>query len=214
MTVTSRGRAMDQNLKSLGEIQDFVIDAITRPTPLAELPELAARCASVTTGNARLTATEQLDIYREQFWLRHTGALEEDFTSVERLLGRDAFYELCAAYLEAHEPTSFTLRDLGDHFADFVSRTAPYSNDALLVDLCRIEGAFVEAFDAADAPPISAEKIASIPEDAWSNAILVLHPAVRLVSMRYAAHDLRIAARTTSATLRLWPRWMTSTPRS
>ena len=181
---------------SLPEIQDFVIGAITRPASLVDDTDFAALGKRVTTGNARLTATEQLDIYREQFWLRHTGALQEDFLSAERLLGEDAFFELCALYMKAHEPQSYTLRDLGDRFVDFVATTAPYKDDALLVDLCRIEWAFVEAFDAADAEPISAQKIASTPEEAWPNAVLVLHPALRLVALRHPAHDLRIAART------------------
>ncbi len=181
---------------SLPQIQDFVISAITRSAPLMEEPELCGRISDVTTGNERLSPVEQLDIYREQFWLRHTGALEDDFVSVARLLGKDAFFALCAAYIAAHPPQSFTLRDLGDRFADFVARTAPYKDDALLCDLCRVEWAFVEAFDAPDAATISAHKIAATPEEAWPNAVLLLHPAMRMLSLRYPAHDVRITART------------------
>ena len=185
--------------ESLPELQDFVVSALTRSSSLTGDLSLSERCKGVTTGNARLSPVEQLDIYREQFWLRHTGALEEDFVSVSRLLGKDAFFELCALYIKAHPPQSHTLRDLGDCFSDFVSRTAPYKDDALLGDLCRMEWAFVEAFDAPDAPPISAQKIAATPEDAWANAVLVLHPALRLVSLRYPAHELRITARTATS---------------
>lgn len=180
----------------LSQIQDFVAVALTKTSPLMTDLALAAQCNGVTTGNARLSPVEQLDIYREQFWLRHTGALEEDFVSVARLLGKDAFFELCASYIDAYPPQSHTLRDLGDRFCDFVQATSPYRDDPLVLDLCRIEWAFVEAFDAPDALPISAQKIASTPEDAWPNAVLVLHPALRLVELRYPAHELRITART------------------
>jgi hypothetical protein len=189
----------DHALTELPHIQDFVIAAITEPRPLMEHAAISSRAAAVTTGNERLSPVEQLDIYREQFWLRHTGALEEDFASVLRLLGRDAFHELCASYIEAHPPQSYTLRDLGDRFADFLEKHPRYQGDALLCDLARVEWAFVEAFDAPDAAPISAHTIASTPEEAWPNAVLKLHPAMRLLALRYPAHELRSTARTQSA---------------
>jgi len=186
----------DPVLTNLPHIQDFVISAITQADPLTKNPSLVASAKSVTTGNERLSPVEQLDIYREQFWLRHTGALEEDFVSVSRLLGADAFHELCALYIETLPPHSYTLRDLGDRFTTFVEAHPRYEKDALLHDLCRVEWAFVEAFDAADAAPIDVHKIASTPEEAWPNAILLLHPAVRLLALRHPAQELRITART------------------
>ena len=184
------------NLTALAQIQDFVVSAITKPVPVMDQPALVERSGAVTTGNERLSPAEQLDIYRQQFWIRHESALEEDFVSVARLLGDDAFTALCVSYIESCPPQSFTLRDLGDRLAEFVARTAPYRDDALLCDLCRVEWAFVEAFDAPDATPISAHKIAATPEDAWPGAKLTLHPALRLLALRYPAQDYRTAART------------------
>ncbi len=186
---------------ALPQIQDFVISAITKTSPLMGQLALAESTREVTTGNERLSPVEQLDIYREQFWLRHTGALEEDFVSVARLIGTDPFHTLCASYIKAHPPQSYTLRDLGDRFAEFVSCTTPYKDDALLCDLCHVEWAFVEAFDAPDAAPITAQKIAATPEEAWPNAVVALHPALRLLTLRYPAHDVRISARTSDGPL-------------
>ena len=45
----------------------------------------------MATGNARMTPCEQLDVYREQFFLRHVGSLREDFPTVEHLLGAESF---------------------------------------------------------------------------------------------------------------------------
>jgi hypothetical protein len=186
-------------MTDLATIQHFVVDAITREAPLATDEALARACDGVTTGNARLSPSDQLDIYREQFWLRHTGALEEDFTAVARLIGKDAFFELCAKYMKTCPPASFTLRDLGDRFADFVAETKPYADDALLCDIARVEWAFVEAFDAPDAPPLDPHKIAATPEDAWPGAVVAIHPALRLLALRHPAQELRIRARQTES---------------
>jgi hypothetical protein len=186
---------MNEPSNELGAIQRFVVDTITREAPLATDETHARACSDVTTGNARLSPADQLDIYREQFWLRHTGALEEDFTAIARLIGKDAFFELCAKYIKTHPPTSFTLRDLGDRFADFVMKTAPYKDDALLCDVARVEWAFVEAFDAPDSPPLDPHKIAATPEDAWPGAVVVIHPALRLLALTHPAQELRIRAR-------------------
>jgi hypothetical protein len=61
----------------------------------------------------RTTPVERLEIYREQFWLRHRSSLVEDFPGVSGILGRRAWAALIEGYLEAHPPHSYTLRDLG-----------------------------------------------------------------------------------------------------
>ncbi len=180
-------------MTALAEIQSFFAGAIRLPTRVSEQPSVPALTPRMIAGNARLGPTDQLEIYREQFWLRHVGALEEDFATILRLLGHDAFHVLAERYLDAYPPTSFSLRDLGAHLADFVAREAPYRDDPLLADCARIEWAFVEAFDAPDAAPIGPEVIASMPEDAWPDARLELHPGLQRVALGHPAHRYRAA---------------------
>ena len=52
----------------------------------------------------------------------------------------------------------------------FLKEAAPYGEDALLADCANVEWAFIEAFDAADAPPLDVSVLASIDEDAWDRA--------------------------------------------
>jgi hypothetical protein len=145
--------------------------------------------------NPRLSPYQQLDIYREQFWLRHIGALKEDFVSVHHLLGDEEFRVLCELYVEAHPPTSFTLRDLGARFGDFIEATEPYAKDDLLLDCARLEWAFVEAFDAPDAAPLDPQAIATAPEEAWGDARIVLHPSVQPLLLAHPAHLFRARVR-------------------
>jgi hypothetical protein len=177
----------------LSEVQEFMAEVLQKPRPLAEHAALAEATPRLIAGNARLSPVEQLDIYREQFWLRHTGALEEDYKTLLHVLGHEAFHSLCADYIETHPPDSFSLRDLGAKLPEFLRTTKPHAADALVVDLARYEWAFVDAFDAEGAPPLDTAAIAAASEDDWSRAKLELAPSVQLVHARYPVDELRAA---------------------
>ncbi len=179
----------------LSDLQERVVQAIQAPTPLAENAALAAEATRLCTGNARMSPVDQLDVYREQFWLRHVDALAEDFRSIEVLLGDDAWRTLCEAYLAAHPSRAYSLRHLGERFGEFVRREAPWRDDPLIGDLADLEWAFVDAWDAPDVPPLDATKIAAIAEDVWPAARLVFHPSFRAVRMGWPGHTFRAAAK-------------------
>jgi hypothetical protein len=179
----------------LDALQSSFAASIRRSVAVADQPGGPTLAGDIAAGNARLSPTAQLEVYREQFWLRHVGALEEDFVTLVHLLGHDRFHALAERYLEAHPPTAFSLRDLGADMGSFVASHPDYSGDPLLVDCARLEWAFVEAFDAADAPPLDAAALTSIPEDAWSGARLTLHPSVQRVALAHPTHDYRAAVR-------------------
>jgi hypothetical protein len=180
----------------LEEMQRFLADAVRRASPLGDDDAIAKAAARIATGNARLTPVGQVDVYREQFWLRHSASLLEDFPSVEHLLGGSAAWaELCRAFLSAHPPTAFSLRDLGSEMANFLATDPRYERDRLLADAARTEWAFIEAFDAADAPPLDATKLTTMPEEAWPSATLVLDPTMQRLALAYPAHLFRTDVR-------------------
>jgi hypothetical protein len=179
----------------LTDTQQFFARTIQKAIPVVEQVDAASMTPRLIAGNDRLSPTDQLEIYREQFWLRHVDALKEDFGTVAHILGDAAFQSLCEEYLAARPCAAFSLRDLGANLPSFVADVAPYSGDELLVDCARLEWAFIEAFDAADATPVAADAIVAVPEDAWSGARLRFHPALRLCLLRYPAHDFRAAVR-------------------
>ena len=177
----------------LNEVQEFMAEVLQKPRPLAEHAKLAEATPGLIAGNERLSPIEQLDIYREQFWLRHTGALEEDYKTLLQGLGHEAFHSMCADYIETHPPDSFSLRDLGAKLPAFLRATEPFAADALACDLAEYEWAFVDAFDAPDAPPLDTAAIAAATEDDWSRAKLELAPSVQLIRARYPVDELRAA---------------------
>jgi hypothetical protein len=186
-------------MSDLAALQRAMASVLRGPTSLAGLPEAVALADSIATGNERMSPVMQLDVYREQFLLRHLDVLRDDFRSLETLLGEDRFERLALSYLGDHPPSSFTLRDLGRELPRFVTETQPWSEDRLLADLARVEWAFVDAFDAADAPGLDAATIAAIDEDAWPLARIVLQPSVQRLALAHRAHDYRLAVRAAAA---------------
>jgi len=184
---------------SLASLQRALADVLRGATSVAADPESSALAEGIASGNERLTPAMQVDIYREQFFLRHLDVLREDFRSLAHLLGDDAFESLAKAYLQAFPPRSFTLRDLGKDLSGFVASVRPWADDTLLADLACVEWAFVEAFDAPSAPALDLASVANVPEEAWPAARVVLQPSVQRVSLRHAAHDYRLAIRNDEA---------------
>ena len=177
-------------MSRLAELQRLFGASIVREEPLGEgATELAA-------GSHTMSPAGQVEVYREQFWIRHVGCLVEDFPTLHALLGAEGFEALVAAYLRAHPPTKFRLRDLGEELPRFVAQTSPWAEDALLADVALVEWAFVDAFDAADAPPLDPASLGGVAEDAWPGARLTLHPSLQRLALGHPANDLRVAFRT------------------
>jgi hypothetical protein len=180
---------------TLAAAQALLSGALVRTTAVSQDPDVVRAAEAVVARGVRLSAVQQVEIYREQYWLRHVGAMQEDFATIHALLGDDAFRALCEDYFERYPPASFTLRDLGERLAEHVRIHEPWAKDPLLADCARLEWAFVEAFDAPDAPPLDAVAIAEAPEEAWGGARVVLHPSVQLVEMAHPAHAFRAAVK-------------------
>ena len=170
----------------LHDLQKTFAEALVVPTSIAEDAKWRSRGDTAFTGNDRVTPIGQLDIYREQFWIRHVNCLREDFPVLLALVGDEKFEAIVADYLAAFPPKKFQLRHLGENLADFL-------RDDLLADLARVEWAFIDAFDAPDAPPLDPTTIATITEDEWPNARLVLHPSLQLLRLAYPTNQMRDA---------------------
>jgi hypothetical protein len=150
------------------------------------------------TGNDRLSPVEQLEIYREQFFLRHTDSLVDDFPGLGGILGQAAWDELVWAYLATVAPASYDLGELGEGLPAFIAARASLEHRELLIDMATLEWHHVVVFSAPDHARLDPTKLASVPEDAWERVQLVTDPALRLQRLRYPVGTLRrklIAAR-------------------
>jgi len=175
----------------LTAIQEQVAKALRESRSLTKDPQWAAFASEHISGNDRLSPAEQLEIYREQFWLRHTSSLVEDFPGLGGILGQADWERLAEHYLREILPDSFTLRDLGSRLPEVIERADWLPHRALCLDMARLELAYIEVFDALDSPPLAPERLASVPEDRLGDTRLVIAPSVRLLSVRYPVADLR-----------------------
>jgi Putative DNA-binding domain len=186
---------------SLASMQRVLAELLREPRSLVDAAassppaEHADAARAIAAGNDRLSPVEQVDIYREQFFLRHVDSLRDDFRSLEHLLGAEGFVALAKAYLAAHPPRTFNLRDAGHALPRFVTEQAPWMDDALVSDLAKTEWAFIEAFDGPDAPPLDLAQVATVKEDEWPGARLVVHPSAQLLALSFPSTDYRVAAR-------------------
>jgi hypothetical protein len=187
---------------SLVELQHWVVKHLRSRRGLPQNEAVAREASDRLTGNDRSLPVDQLEVYREQFWLRHTASLVEDFPGVGGILGQREWEGLVEGYLEAHSPESWTLRELGRGFPGHVAANAALSHHALCTDMARLEWQFIELFDAADRPLLDFGKLATLPPHALETGQIILNPALSLLEVDYPVADLRqrlIAARSGSA---------------
>jgi hypothetical protein len=182
--------------RSLEGLQRFVLDSIRRSEAVTSDADVAGRAARILLPSKRgLSAASRLDVYREQYWLRHLANLNDDFPTLAWVVGATGFHDLARGYLETFPPRTWNLQRLGADVPAYVKATAPWHLDPLAVDASILDWAFMEAFDAADAGPLDLGALAGASEDAWMSARIALDPSLRLVSLGYPVHDLREAVR-------------------
>lgn len=179
-------------MSGLTELQHWLVRHLQSQRALPGNGLVRSEAADRLTGNERLAPVEQLEIYREQFWLRHTASLVEDFPGVGGVLGQADWERLVEGYLQAFTPSSWTLRELGRRFPEYVERASHLPHGKLCSDMARLEWYFIELFDAADCPPLDLAKLASLPPDVLETGHIVLSPTLRLLEVNYPVADLRM----------------------
>jgi hypothetical protein len=144
--------------------------------------------------NDRLTSFERLEIYNRQYWFRVLSALIEDFPGLRAVLGERRFDAMAKAYLIANPSRSFTLRDLGSRMESWLRKNPKWAgpNQALALDIARLEWADIEAFDGKAEEALRQEDLSNVD---GAKLKLTLQPYVRLLSFRYPVDDLLLEVR-------------------
>jgi Putative DNA-binding domain/NGO1945 C-terminal domain len=173
----------------LEQLQRFVVDAI-RGGASPDEPHHVRESAR------GMTPAERVEVYREQFRLRHLKNLADDYPTLAWAIGgADAFAALATDYLLAHPPRTWDLQRLGADMPPFVETHAKWGSRARACDAARLDWAFMEIFDAPDGPPFDTSVLANTPEDRWPEARIELLPALRVVAMQSPLQDVRDALR-------------------
>lgn len=137
----------------------------------------------VVRGDERMSAIERVEVYANMYFFRLLDALAEDFPALHAALGHERFHGLAADYLEAHPSEHPSLRQLGRRLSDFLASRAVAGVPRWLADLARFEWTLLEAFDAPDAVPLSAETLAALADDDWAGLRVRLSPSLRVLEL-------------------------------
>ena len=151
---------------------------------MLSLPECQASLrGAILAGKARpaqgFGSEAGLAVYRNAYRARLAGALRSNYPVLARLLGEEGFRALADDYARAIPSRHYSIRW---HGADL----ARHLGDGANADLARMEWALGIAFDAADAPPLDAAFLRTIPELEWASVPIALHPSVSVLRMSWA----------------------------
>jgi hypothetical protein len=134
-------------------------------------------------GSASVPVTTRLQIYAGAYRSRLAEALESNYPVLAKLLGESDFDALAADYIAAHDSPFFSIRYYGDALATFLATREEYAAAPVLAELAQWEWAMTSAFDAADAPPLTADALARFAPAQWAQLRFRWHPSVQRLTL-------------------------------
>jgi hypothetical protein len=132
-----------------------------------------------------LTAPERLGIYHGMYMLRMYDALAADYYALEHFLGDEGFRKLVRGYVDVYPSQYFSLNRLGDHLPRYIREHGRMAHREFCNDLATLELAVTNVYDGPETAPLSPERLAEVPEEAWEHAILEPVEAFCLLAFRY-----------------------------
>ncbi len=124
----------------------------------------------------------RFNVYRNNSAVSLTDALAANFPVTQALVGELFFAQMARSYMAEHPPPTPVLLDYGATFADFIAGFTPAQNVPFLPDVARLERFYCEAFNAADATALTADRLSDIPQEDLCRLRLHVHPSARLLS--------------------------------
>jgi Putative DNA-binding domain len=150
---------------------------------------------AIVTGPAGKAAVKRYNVYRNNVTVSLIDALAAVYPAVQRITGVEFFRAMARFHVRATPPTSPLLFEYGRDFPDFIetyeyARAIPW-----LADTARVERAWLDAYHAADAKPLSAKTLGSFPPERLAELVFVAHPATRIVRSRFSTVTIFAANR-------------------
>lgn len=135
---------------------------------------------------ARLSAEEQVEIYRNHYRFTLIDALKATFPVVEKLVGETFFAVMAWRFIGRHPPEGPVLFEYGRGLSAFIDECERVSSDLpYLADVARLEWALNAAYHADDADPMTLADLGAMPPDRVGRAVLTFHPSVDFVRSPY-----------------------------
>ena len=118
-------------------------------------------------------------VYRNTVMKGCIDALEANYPSVARLVGREWFRSVAALFVAAKPPQDSSLLSYGESFPDFLRDFEPAADLPYLPSVAHLDRFWTESHVAANAPTLDTSQLAALPPETLDTCRLVLHPAAR-----------------------------------
>ncbi|OBZ24396.1 DUF2063 domain-containing protein [Pseudomonas protegens] len=152
---------------------------------LGEQAQARAVLQDSLIGGPTLDVETGLAIYHNAYMARLQEVMGSDFPAIRHWLGDAEFQALTQAYIRQCPSRHFSLRWLGQGFAEFILGHLVPEQGAPLAELARLEWAFTLAFDAAEAQVLTVAAMAGLDVEQWPQLQLRLAPYVQWLDCRY-----------------------------
>ena len=133
----------------------------------------------------RIPAAARLRVYRHHVLTSLTAALAATFSTVRGVVGDDFFGGMARAYITGSPPTGPVLSEYGAGFPGFVGRWPAAAGLPYLADMARLDWALNRAYNAPDAPALTADRLAAVPAEQLGALRPTLRAGVSLVCSPY-----------------------------
>jgi hypothetical protein len=145
----------------------------------AALDDPSAATPAMTRGRMGAPDARRFAVYRNNVAVGLIGALEARYPVSRKIAGEDLFRAMARAFARANRPRSPVMIAYGGEFPDFLAGCEGV--EPCLVDVARLENAWVEAYHAEDASVATVVELAGLNPDSLPGARVVFHPAARLL---------------------------------
>ncbi|MBV9290232.1 MAG: putative DNA-binding domain-containing protein [Hyphomicrobiales bacterium] len=174
----------------------------------AALEDSAAPPPATVLGRRGAPDGRRFSIYRNNVAVGLIGALAARYPVTLATLGAETFRDLARVFAQARKPRSPVMIAYGAEFPDFLQEAAPDLAAPGVVEVARLENAWVEAYHAEEAPAATLADLAALEPGRIARARAALHPAARLLRFATPAASLWASRQTEaspSTTLRVVP---------
>lgn len=107
-------------------------------------------------------------------------ALESAYPKLHEHMGHEEFHDISRQYVEQDHILTCDMNFIAAGFTDFLERKKFGGTE---IDLARIEWAWIESYQAAEAEPLTLTDIAALEEESLLSLAIEAHPAMRLIDL-------------------------------
>ena len=150
---------------------------------------------AVVTGPSGKAAIKRYNVYRNNVTVSLIEAVAAIYPAVQRITGVEFFRAMARFHIRATPPKSPLLFEYGRDFPAFIEQYEYARSMLWLADTARVERAWLDAYHAADADPLSAATLGSFPPEQLADLVFVVHPATRIVRSRFSVVTIFAANR-------------------